>query len=59
MTDPATAENITELLVSEGLVTVRRDNNADLNKLRELEDAAKAAGKGRWANVNPQVCIYR
>ncbi|XP_060573863.1 staphylococcal nuclease domain-containing protein 1-like [Ruditapes philippinarum] len=45
-------ENITELLVAEGLVDLRRsglradDENAQ--KLFTLEDAAKASGKGKW-----------
>ncbi|XP_059613411.1 staphylococcal nuclease domain-containing protein 1 [Phlebotomus argentipes] len=54
--DPATAQNITELIVAEGLVTVRRDSShtsAELAKLVELEDAAKAAGKGKWGNSPP------
>lgn len=45
------AENITESLVSEGLVTVRREgnrNSPEIARLSELEDAAKAAGKGKW-----------
>lgn len=43
---------MTELLVSEGLVTVKRDTriqSPELTKLQELEDAAKSAGKGKWA----------
>uniref|UniRef100_A0A1B0GKL7 Staphylococcal nuclease domain-containing protein 1 n=2 Tax=Lutzomyia longipalpis TaxID=7200 RepID=A0A1B0GKL7_LUTLO len=54
--DPATAQNITELIVAEGLVTVRREsshNSAEIAKLVELEDAAKAAGKGKWSNAQP------
>uniref|UniRef100_A0A6B2EL05 Staphylococcal nuclease domain-containing protein 1 n=1 Tax=Phlebotomus kandelakii TaxID=1109342 RepID=A0A6B2EL05_9DIPT len=54
--DPATAQNITELIVAEGLVTVRRDSghtSAELAKLVELEDAAKSAGKGKWGNSPP------
>lgn len=46
-----TAENITESLVSEGLVTVRREgnrNNPEITRLGELEDAAKSAQKGKW-----------
>ncbi|CAH1366960.1 unnamed protein product [Tenebrio molitor] len=45
------AENITESLVSEGLVTVRREGvrqSPEGARLAELEDAAKAAGKGKW-----------
>lgn len=51
--DRNTAVNITELIVSEGLVSVRREGirqpSADLQRLIELEDAAKVAGKGRWS----------
>ncbi|XP_012287333.1 staphylococcal nuclease domain-containing protein 1 [Orussus abietinus] len=47
-------ENITESLVSEGLVSVKRDGirnpSPELIKLQELEDAAKTAGKGKWSN---------
>lgn len=45
------AENITETLVSEGLVNVRKEsarNSPETAKLIELEEAAKAAGKGKW-----------
>lgn len=47
-----TAESMTEALINEGLVTVRREggrNNAEVARLNELEDAAKAAGKGHWS----------
>lgn len=53
-----TAENITESLVSEGLVTVRREGvrqSPELARLIELEDAAKAEGKGKWGNDPPSV----
>lgn len=49
--DPSTAINITELLVSEGLVSVRKEgvkSSPELQRLTELEDAAKSAGKGKW-----------
>ncbi|XP_046434309.1 staphylococcal nuclease domain-containing protein 1 [Neodiprion fabricii] len=53
--DTTTGENITESLVSEGLVTVRREGvrnvTPELARLHELEDAAKAAGKGKWAGT--------
>lgn len=51
--DVNNAENITESLVSEGLVSVRREarNTPELARLIELEDAAKAAGKGKWAST--------
>ena len=48
--DITTGENVIETLVSEGLVQVRRDNLRDsAARLVELEDTAKAAGKGKWA----------
>jgi staphylococcal nuclease domain-containing protein 1 len=49
--DPNSGENITELMVSEGLVSVRREgvrSTPELTRLMELEDAAKSAGKGKW-----------
>lgn len=52
--DPNTAPNVTELLVQEGLVNVRRDNaraaSPELQRLLDLEEAAKSAGKGKWSN---------
>lgn len=50
-TDAATGENVVEGLISEGLVTVRQEarNSPELARLQELEQAARAAGKGRWA----------
>lgn len=59
ISDFNTAENITELMVSEGFVTVRREsmrNSPEIARLIELEDAAKAAGKGKWGG-NAQVCF--
>lgn len=59
--DFTTAENISESLVSEGLVTVRREGvrqTPELTRLIELEDAAKAAGKGRWGTSPPSVSGY-
>lgn len=51
--DVATGENIVESLISEGLASVRvRDParpSAEQAKLLEVENAAKAAGKGKWA----------
>ncbi|XP_037069831.1 LOW QUALITY PROTEIN: staphylococcal nuclease domain-containing protein 1-like [Pollicipes pollicipes] len=48
--DIATGENLVETLVSEGLVQVRRENlRESAAKLVELEDTAKAQGKGKWA----------
>ena len=49
---------MTESLVSEGLVSVRREGVRqvpELQRLMELEDAAKAAGKGKWAATGSQV----
>ena len=46
------------MLVSEGLVNVRREGvrvTPELTRLQELEDAAKAAGKGRWGHAAPIV----
>jgi staphylococcal nuclease domain-containing protein 1 len=56
--DVATGEKLTESLVSEGLVNVRREGVRqvpELQRLIELEDAAKAAGKGKWAATGSQV----
>ncbi len=51
--DQATAINITELVVSEGLVSVRsegiRQPSAELQRLIDLENQAKTAGKGRYS----------
>lgn len=44
---------MTEALVSEGLVTVRRENvrqTPELTRLIELEEATKSAGKGKWGS---------
>ncbi|KAL7636680.1 UNVERIFIED_CONTAM: hypothetical protein RMT77_012429 [Armadillidium vulgare] len=42
--------NVTELMISEGLLTVRRESiRGNESHLTELEDAAKAAGKGKWS----------
>lgn len=55
--DPATAENVTESLVKEGLVNVRRDNartpTPELQRLLDLEEQAKKEGKNKWGN-SPQ-----
>ena len=48
--------NMAELLVSEGLATVKRDprnQTPEIIKLQELEDAAKSAGKGKWSTTAP------
>lgn len=44
-------------MVSEGLVTVRQEGirgSTELAHLAELESAAKAAGKGKWASTGLQ-----
>lgn len=55
--DPATAENITETLVREGLVNVRKDSGRpptpELQRLLELEEQAKKDGKNKWSNSSP------
>jgi staphylococcal nuclease domain-containing protein 1 len=56
--DIATGENVTESLVSEGLVSVRREGvrqGPEQQRLIELEEAAIAAGKGKWATRGSQV----
>lgn len=53
---------MTDALVSEGLVTVRRENvrqTPELVRLIELEDAAKAAGKGKWGSSPSSVSIIQ
>lgn len=52
-----TKESMTESLVAEGLVDLRKmglgaPNDENAQKLIQLEEAAKAAGKGKW---NPEV----
>jgi staphylococcal nuclease domain-containing protein 1 len=54
----ATGENVTESLVSEGLVSVRHEGvrqGSEKQHLVELEETAKAAGKGKWADQGSQV----
>lgn len=49
--EPETRVNITELMVSEGLVSVRRENvrvTPELQRLIDLEEVAKTEGKGKW-----------
>lgn len=48
--------------MSEGLVTVRREsarNSPEVQRLIELEDAAKAAGKGKWGTSSPSVLFIK
>jgi staphylococcal nuclease domain-containing protein 1 len=50
--DPNNLTNVTELSVSEGLLQVRREgvrSTPELQRLIELEDQAKAQGKGRYS----------
>lgn len=54
--DPSNLTNVTELSVSEGLIQVRRENvrsTPELQRLIELEDQAKAQGKGRYGSSSP------
>ena len=49
-------ENMVETMVREGLVTVRREGRQPpeiLQKLIDMEDQAKAAGRGKWCQVPP------
>lgn len=52
--DATNAPNVTELLVQEGLVSVRRDNartpSPELQRLIDLEEAAKSANKNKWSS---------
>ncbi|GAB6033374.1 hypothetical protein CHUAL_013139 [Chamberlinius hualienensis] len=52
------SENVTESLISEGLVKVRRAGlkaNDEQQKLGDLEDAAKNAGRGMWSKDQEHV----
>lgn len=51
-TSPADAENVTEEAVSAGLLEVRQGKVTDeyATKLLELQEQAKAAGKGKWGS---------
>lgn len=53
--DVATAENMTESIISVGLASVRREGKSDLSALIELEEAAKAAKQGKWGSEAPEV----
>lgn len=52
--DIASGENVTETMVSEGLVMVRRESIRGESRLIDLEDQAKSQGKGRWAGGDAQ-----
>lgn len=49
--DKETGENVVESIVREGLVSVRREGRptAEQQTLIELEDQARAAGRGKWS----------
>ena len=50
--DMETGENITETMLYEGLVTVRRESKSDVTRLLEIEEAAKKAERGRWSTID-------
>ena len=54
--DKDVGENVVQTMVKEGLVTVRRESRQPTEEqqiLIDLEDQAKAAGRGKWSNVAP------
>nr|CAG4651604.1 EOG090X01F7 [Triops cancriformis] len=54
--DAQTGENLVESLISEGLVSVRSEGRGspELSRLVDLENTAKSAGKGKWAQQGVQ-----
>ncbi|KAK8384015.1 hypothetical protein O3P69_016033 [Scylla paramamosain] len=52
--DVASGENLTETMVSEGLVSVRRESIRGESRLVELEEAARSQGKGKWAGSDAE-----
>nr|QBI71268.1 ebna2 binding protein P100 [Carausius morosus] len=55
--DIATGENLTKMLVEEGLVSVRREGvriTDELQELMSLEDQAKSSVKGKWNATGAQ-----
>ncbi|KAK3585672.1 hypothetical protein CHS0354_020238 [Potamilus streckersoni] len=56
-----TGENMTEAIVNEGLVEVRRmglrADDENQQRLVQAEDAAKAAGKGKWASDGSEKAV--
>ncbi|KAK7067440.1 nuclease domain-containing protein, partial [Halocaridina rubra] len=52
--DITTGENLTEAMISEGLVTVRRESIRGESRLVELEESARSQGKGKWAGKDSQ-----
>ncbi|KAK6047271.1 nuclease-like protein [Cooperia oncophora] len=55
--NPDNAENVTETGVAEGWLEVRPGKIADeyVTKLLELQDQAKAAGKGKWGSSSDAI----
>lgn len=54
--EPNHLTNVSEMAVSEGLLAVRREgvrSTPELQRLIELEDQAKAQGKGRFSSQTP------
>jgi len=49
--DIETAENVSECIVAEGLVSVRKEGK-DNTRLLELEEAARASQRGKWGTEN-------
>ncbi|XP_042223849.1 staphylococcal nuclease domain-containing protein 1-like [Homarus americanus] len=47
--DVATGENVTETMVADGLVSVRRESIRGESRLVDLEEAARTQSKGKWA----------
>ncbi|ETN74249.1 nuclease-like protein [Necator americanus] len=56
-TNPDNAENVTETGVAEGWLEVRPGKIADeyVTKLLELQDQAKASGKGKWGSSSDSI----
>uniref|UniRef100_A0A183FE22 Staphylococcal nuclease domain-containing protein 1 n=1 Tax=Heligmosomoides polygyrus TaxID=6339 RepID=A0A183FE22_HELPZ len=56
-TNPDNAENVTETAVAEGWVEVRPGKVADeyVTRLLELQEQAKASGKGKWGSSSDAI----
>ncbi|BET03491.1 Ebna2 Hypothetical protein protein P100 [Nesidiocoris tenuis] len=56
--DNGETENVSELLVKEGLASVRNENarspSAEMQKLLELQEQAKSAKRGKWSDDEPR-----
>lgn len=50
--DTETGENISEEIVRLGLASVRKEGKADVARLVELEEKAKAESVGKWGEEN-------